>query len=647
MMRLTIVLALVCFSQTVLSAPAVDPRHAAKVNAASKNTFSDPLELELQGVHEQNQLTRTHAENEAIDSSEEKEVVDNDVVPEVKRSERVSTDDVDPPGEDLDELSDNLDAADRDVKSVLRVFLHNLKQHPEIVEDIMEREGEKLLGHKIVADTESSDPSAFQKPSPQLIKIPKQVEKKAGGEFPRFIYKTPMRNTFERNQMTAGSVNNDAQPAEPASHNNEVPAAESTFVDPHDVSDVKAGHVDLSNAIPVIQQPNTDQDTLEGQINILPDQPEQNGPIDIAALQQAQDEYSRENPFINSLPLFPEHQASQASQAEDIVEPDQKPSPMQPVEADEAPEDDVPRQDTEIVNSEIAPEEESDLIKEGGESEEKRSQVLTSEEEDKEADTGVKSEEEDDQGQESESQPKGIAVGESVPNSPETKPLHHLTGSEIAANALHNPVESESSVPYYYYYYDYNKDGGKVPVGDLGPSEEGEREEEELENISDENKPEEAESETEEEEEDEHSHEDAEETEEEETDGDDQAEDEDEAEEKDEDEETGDETEDDEAEAREGDEEEDSHAGVEEEDHDEEKGGRDEEEEVGDESDESADRTNSHKVIVVNEDSLPEPTKQKAFVAQPLGDDENEADLLSLNVGAPDGASNNPDGPAM
>lgn len=101
-------------------------------------TFSDPLELELQGVHEQNQLTRTHAENEAIDSSEEKEVVDNDVVPEVKRSERVSTDDVAPPGEDLDELSDNLDAADRDVKSVLRVFLHNLKQHPEIVEDIME-----------------------------------------------------------------------------------------------------------------------------------------------------------------------------------------------------------------------------------------------------------------------------------------------------------------------------------------------------------------------------------------------------------------------------------------------------------------------------------------------------------------------------
>ncbi|XP_046561966.1 uncharacterized protein LOC124270945 [Haliotis rubra] len=155
-MQLTTVLALVCCAQTVLSAPAVDPRHAAKLNAASKNTLSDPLELELQGVHQQNQPISEHGENEAVISNEEKEIVDNYVEPEVKRSERVSAEDVDPHGEDLDGLSDNLEAADQDVKSVLRVFLHSLKQHPEIVEDIIEKEGEKLLGHPLADDSDNS-----------------------------------------------------------------------------------------------------------------------------------------------------------------------------------------------------------------------------------------------------------------------------------------------------------------------------------------------------------------------------------------------------------------------------------------------------------------------------------------------------------
>ncbi|XP_067681688.1 protein starmaker-like isoform X2 [Haliotis asinina] len=654
-MRLTTVLALMCFAQTVLSAPAVDPRHVAKANAASKNTLSDPLELELQGVHQQDQPIRAHSENEAVISSEEKETGDNDDEPEVKRSERVSTEDVDPHGEDLDGLSDNLEAADQDVKSVLRVFLHSLKQHPEIVEDIMEKEGEKLMGHPLAQDSDNSDPTAFQEPSPQLTKIPKQVEKKAGGEFPRFIYKSPMRNAFERNQMTAGSINNDANPPVQPAHN-EVPVAETPLVDPHDVNEVKATDADLSNAIPVLQQPNSNQDTLEDQIHVLPSQPEQSGPIDITALQQAQDEYSRENPFINSLPLFPEHKDQQESQVEDIVEPDQGHSQVQPSDSD-APENDIPHlQDTEIVNTDVAPEEESDVIKEGGESEEKRSQaVLKSGEESKDADTEVKSEEEDDEAQETGSMPTEAAEEESIPNSPQAKPPHHLTGSEIAANMLHNPVESESSVPYYYYYYDYNKDGEKVPSGNSAASEEGEHEEEELENISDQNRPTDVESETDDVEGDDEEHADSEGAEEEETDGDDESEDETEdvdEEEQDGDEDTGDNTEDDEAHEDDEGEEEDSDTEEEEndldeeeeEDHDGEAEDVEEDEEADDESDESTDKTNSHKVIAVDENSLPEPTN--VFIKQSPKEDKNEADLLSLKAEAQD-ASNRPDGPAM
>ncbi|XP_041351556.1 eisosome protein SEG2-like [Gigantopelta aegis] len=225
----------------------------------------------------------------------------------------------------------NLDAASMDIEEVLRYFFIRLKDHPEIVQAMIEKEGEKLLNApsetKPIINTEDDTDTkleteededltrSFEKPSPQLQQIPKRVEKK-GGVFPSQLkfsfepvegeenkYELQPAMSFRQNSapelQSLNSLQHNLAPESQSLNSVEknLPDAQSNAITNYFSSAQHALSPEKTTDL------NTQQKT-KLQNDIVSTATLKDSSIDVSGLKRDQEAKSRSQSFVNSLPMF-------------------------------------------------------------------------------------------------------------------------------------------------------------------------------------------------------------------------------------------------------------------------------------------------------------------------------------------------------